>query len=408
MTRLARVQTAGRPLLLHGRRGGQFRRRAQLPWLVSGAVALCLAVVAGCSPGASDAAGDSAPVHDSSSFPSAPPTSPSASPTAAATRVSTVPDEPFIWAALGDSYSAGVGSLVAAEPGSCRREPTAAWGTAAARWFGVMHGTPTRVRFVACLGARMDDVVREQLPFAFQADVVTLSIGGNDAGFSKIIQDCLDRTCHSYDQPEDDLPNVMAVEGRTDWRELEHRLQLLYRSIAARMRPGGQLLIMAYPMPFARAARGACTAGISISDQGDVLLVNALAARLETAIQTAASIARLALQIEKSRVEIKVLPWTASDQPLPRRTVQVRGIARLVAFEPEGLCAPGASPLINRFRSDVTDSFHPTQHGYDVATWKILREAVRHERLRQFLAILPASPDKVSLAERLSQAQANG
>lgn len=89
------------------------------------------------------------------------------------------------YVALGDSYSSGVGTRVFySEGGSCSRSPEA-YGPkiAAARGYALS--------FQACSGAKTTDVNSNQLGTLSSAtSLVTITIGGNDAGFSNVIVNC--------------------------------------------------------------------------------------------------------------------------------------------------------------------------------------------------------------------------
>lgn len=89
------------------------------------------------------------------------------------------------YVALGDSYAAGVGSRVFySESGSCKRSPEAyAPKIAAAKGY--------TLNFEACSGAKTPEVNEKQLgKLSSTTSLVTLSIGGNDAGFSNVIINC--------------------------------------------------------------------------------------------------------------------------------------------------------------------------------------------------------------------------
>jgi lysophospholipase L1-like esterase len=89
------------------------------------------------------------------------------------------------YVALGDSYSSGVGTRVYYNDGtSCNRSPEAfAPKIAAARGYSLS--------FQACSGAKTSDVNNNQLGTLNSAtNLVTITIGGNDAGFSNVILNC--------------------------------------------------------------------------------------------------------------------------------------------------------------------------------------------------------------------------
>jgi lysophospholipase L1-like esterase len=89
------------------------------------------------------------------------------------------------YVALGDSYSSGVGTRVFyEESGSCKRSPEA-YGpkVAAAKGYALS--------FQACSGAKTTDVNAKQLGTVSSGTaLVTITIGGNDAGFSNVIINC--------------------------------------------------------------------------------------------------------------------------------------------------------------------------------------------------------------------------
>jgi lysophospholipase L1-like esterase len=89
------------------------------------------------------------------------------------------------YVALGDSYSSGVGTRVFyKEEGSCSRSPEA-YGPkiAAARGY--------TLSFQACSGATSTEVNSKQLgTLSSTTALVTITIGGNDAGFSNVILNC--------------------------------------------------------------------------------------------------------------------------------------------------------------------------------------------------------------------------
>jgi len=89
------------------------------------------------------------------------------------------------YSALGDSYSSGVGTRVFySESGSCKRSPEAyPPKVAAARGYALT--------FAACSGAKTTDVNANQLgSLNSTTSLVTITIGGNDAGFSNVIINC--------------------------------------------------------------------------------------------------------------------------------------------------------------------------------------------------------------------------
>ena len=86
--------------------------------------------------------------------------------------------------ALGDSYSSGVGA--GGTSGSCGQSPNAypkLWATA---------NSVASFTFAACSSARTSDVIASQLSSLSTATtLVSITIGGNDVGFSSIMETCV-------------------------------------------------------------------------------------------------------------------------------------------------------------------------------------------------------------------------
>ncbi|MCA1822406.1 MAG: SGNH/GDSL hydrolase family protein [Pseudonocardia sp.] len=143
------------------------------------------------------------------------------------------------YVALGDSYSSGVGTGVYdAASGGCQRSPL----SYPPLWVAEHH--PASFTFVACSGARTADVRANQISaLRPTTNLVTITIGGNDAGFGPVLQTCTaadsDRTC---------LAAVDAAEAfeRTVLRE---RLARTYAAIRAAA-PHAHVVVLGYPRLF--------------------------------------------------------------------------------------------------------------------------------------------------------------
>ncbi|MGY0388428.1 SGNH/GDSL hydrolase family protein [Nocardioides sp. WG-D5] len=91
--------------------------------------------------------------------------------------------EPYV--ALGDSYSSGVGTRTYINDGSSCKRSTLAYPSlvAAAKGYSL--------NFRACSGAVVADVTNSQLSaLSTSTRYVTISVGGNDAGFADVITEC--------------------------------------------------------------------------------------------------------------------------------------------------------------------------------------------------------------------------
>jgi lysophospholipase L1-like esterase len=142
------------------------------------------------------------------------------------------------YVALGDSYSAGTGTRDYSLDEDCERGPHA-YGPRLADERGYQF------EFRACGGATTEDVWEDQLD-AIDEDtrVITLSIGGNDAGFSSVLTECGKPGVIGWDCPDkiDD-----AREFIND--ELPERLDALYDEIQRRA-PNAEVVIVGYPELF--------------------------------------------------------------------------------------------------------------------------------------------------------------
>jgi lysophospholipase L1-like esterase len=150
--------------------------------------------------------------------------------------------DPVDYVALGDSYSSGLGAG-AYDPasGDCSRSPHAY----PALW--AASNAPATFTFVACSGATTSDVRAEQLPaLTGAADLVTLTVGGNDVGFAPVLTACVigdDATCDGALDTSRFLIDA--------W--LPHALAGLYADVSEAA-PGATVVVLGYPRPFDPAA----------------------------------------------------------------------------------------------------------------------------------------------------------
>jgi GDSL-like Lipase/Acylhydrolase family len=99
-------------------------------------------------------------------------------------------DDEYPWVALGDSFSAGpgAGSPYDDVPDDCLRN-NGAYPPQLNLDFSFPHPA---MQFLSCTGHVVDDMIATQIPDTdVDQQVVTLSIGGNDLGFSKILKACV-------------------------------------------------------------------------------------------------------------------------------------------------------------------------------------------------------------------------
>lgn len=142
---------------------------------------------------------------------------------------------PIRYVALGDSYASGVGTRdYFPDSGSCFRGPKAY-----PQLWADQHHAAT-FTFAACAGATTDDVNSNQIgSLSPDTTFVTISIGGNDVGFTTVVTSCLvgtDSVCEGA---------VKASETKVR-DELPAKLDATYAKIRAAA-PHAKVLVVGYP-----------------------------------------------------------------------------------------------------------------------------------------------------------------
>ena len=217
------------------------------------------------------------------------------------------------YVALGDSYASGLGT--GREQGNCDRSP-AAYGPQWAR----AH-QPASFTFAACSGATTRGIRIHRLGALSPATtLVSLTVGGNDVGFSDVLQTCLIGSTHDC---------LQAIHGS------EHAMTTslprgLGRLLAAihRHSPAARIVLTGYPLLFDPARPGSC-AQLSHREQAEL---NRGANLLDATLQSAAARHGAAF-------------------------ADVRG-----AFRGHAICDPAAW-LHGLDFFNLNDSFHPTTAG---------------------------------------------
>jgi lysophospholipase L1-like esterase len=175
------------------------------------------------------------------------------------------------YVALGDSYSSGVGAgSYISSSGSCDRSTNAypyLWNAA--------H-SPSSFSFLACSGATTDDVLAGQLgTLGSSTSLVSISIGGNDAGFADVMTTCVlnsDSTCLSR------INTAKAYVGST----LPGKLDAVYSAISAKA-PSAHVVVLGYPRFY---KLGTTCVGLSETKRS---AINDAADYMDTAIAKAAA-----------------------------------------------------------------------------------------------------------------------
>jgi len=218
------------------------------------------------------------------------------------------------YVALGDSYSSGLGSP--GESGLCGQSPNGYPGL----WAAANH--PASYRLVACSGATTDTLRATQLSaLDSRADLVSLTIGGNDAGFAPAVLTCTvvdDSACAStVDVALSYIAHVMGGKLAATYADIRHAA------------PKARVVVLGYPVLFDTSS-ASCPGGMSLAkritlDRGVTALNSVIEARAGTAGFAYADV-------------------TAT-------------------FAGHGICSP--NPYVHSLMLlPPTDSFHPTASGY--------------------------------------------
>jgi lysophospholipase L1-like esterase len=180
---------------------------------------------------------------------------------------------PVNYVALGDSYSSGVGAgSYISSSGSCLRSTNAY----SALW-AAAH-SPASYVSVACSGATTQDVLNNQISALNSGTtLVSITIGGNDVGFSSVMQTCIlnsTATCLAAVNNAENLARSI----------LPGRLATTFAAIRAAA-PSAHVIVLDYPEFYDLGNSWACP-GLSGSDR---TALNQAADILDSIIQTATS-----------------------------------------------------------------------------------------------------------------------
>ncbi|HET6860412.1 MAG TPA: SGNH/GDSL hydrolase family protein [Streptomyces sp.] len=169
--------------------------------------------------------------------------------TGAGAAQAAVQAQPLDYVALGDSYSSGVGAgNYDSGSGSCKRSTRAY----PALWAAA--NSPSTFAFTACSGARTGDVTANQLaPLGAATDLVSISVGGNDAGFADVMTTCVLQSESAC------LNRIATARGYVD-TTLPGKLDSVYSAISAKA-PSARVVVLGYPRFYKLG--GGCIAGLS-------------------------------------------------------------------------------------------------------------------------------------------------
>ncbi|SFC12993.1 GDSL-like Lipase/Acylhydrolase family protein [Nocardioides terrae] len=219
------------------------------------------------------------------------------------------------YVALGDSYSSGVGTRSYIDDGSTCQRSTYAYPSLVAAAKGY------RLNFRACSGATTADVTSTQLSaLSSTTGYVTISVGGNDAGFADVITECALPAWAS------DCAGAVSAAQSFIRTALPGRLSTLYASIRSRA-PKAKVVVVGYPKIFMGED---CNAATWFSPADETIL-NDTATLLDSVTASAAA---------------------------ARGFSFVNPISR---FTGHAVC--DATEWINGFSSPISESYHPNRSG---------------------------------------------
>lgn len=160
------------------------------------------------------------------------------------------------YVALGDSYSSGVGAgSYDSASGGCKRSTRAY----PALWAAA--NSPASFAFKACSGATTGDVTAGQLSsLTASTDLVSISVGGNDAGFADVMTTCVlqsESTC---------LSRIATARAYVD-STLPGKLDSVYAGISAKS-PAARVVVLGYPRFYKLA--GSCITGLSENERAAI------------------------------------------------------------------------------------------------------------------------------------------
>jgi lysophospholipase L1-like esterase len=231
------------------------------------------------------------------------------------------------YVALGDSYSSGTGAGPYDRGAGCQRSRYAYPALVAKR------RSSLKLVFAACAGATTDDVLLTQAArLTAQTRLVTITIGGNDVGFSDVFSACLQGGSAACGA-------AISRAQRSIRTALPDDLDAVYARIRTRA-PAARVIVLGYPRLFSGAR---CQT-----------IPRAQVSRLNTTAQLLRDTVRRRVRAAGGRFSFR--------DAIP-------------AFAGHGICA--RSPWINGLVSPVTDSFHPNRAGHREGYAPLVLRALR-------------------------------
>lgn len=141
------------------------------------------------------------------------------------------------YVALGDSYSSGTGTRTYTDS-TCQRS------VYAYPYLLSQRRANTQLVFVACSGAKTGDVLANQVAsLTSTTGIVTITVGGNDAGFSGVVTECAKPAWAS------DCAGRVSTAQNYIRNTLPAKLNAVYAEIKSRA-PSARVIVLGYPRLF--------------------------------------------------------------------------------------------------------------------------------------------------------------
>ena len=231
------------------------------------------------------------------------------------------------YVALGDSYSSGTGTRDYSFDSGCQRGPYAYPSLID------VDRPNTTLTFKACSGAKTGDVLANQVQaLAAGTNIVTITIGGNDAGFSSVITQCAlpwPFTC------DGDITTAQNYIRNT----LPAKLDSVYASIRSRS-PSATVVVLGYPRLFMGVD---CNAGTFFSSSE------------LTKLNTTADILR-----DTTRGRAQAAGFTFKDA--------------IPAFTGHAVCS--STEWLNGLSNPTGESYHPNRNGHKLGYEPLVRAVI--------------------------------
>jgi len=231
------------------------------------------------------------------------------------------------YVALGDSYSSGTGTRTYFDSG-CQKS------VYAYPYLLSQQRANTQLVFSACSGAKTADVINNQVSsLTSGTGIVTITIGGNDAGFSSVITECA--------KPEwASVCDTRVAEAQNFIRNtLPGRLNNVYSQIKSRS-PNARVIVLGYPRLF----MGIDCNGGTWFDSDDMTMLNQTADLLNSVTSGRAIAYGLTFKNPTS------------------------------AFTGHAICS--SSEWLNGLSNPVGESYHPNRTGHSSGYLPLVRQVV--------------------------------